>query len=233
MSQPRVPCGCPADCQVLDSLGKPSRGLGVRWRARPGSSRDIHRKTLSVRHSGANSNCIFSVAEGQVEQGKKVYVVLHATVVVDEGDELARRFIIRASAREALEEHVAAETVRRAAAARSRPMKTLEPSTICFLHRHHPGKRTETAMRGRYLGPTALIGPHGRSSWWVRFGGGHTCALLSTCEESHRTKRIAWASMQGDSWMSCSGPPPVEVPTDHQGNPKSRHAMTWTSARTQ
>ena len=47
--------------------------------------------------------------------------------VVDEGDELARRFIIRASAREALEERAASEAIRRAAATRSRPMRTVEP----------------------------------------------------------------------------------------------------------
>ena len=49
---------------------------------------------------------------------------------VDEGDELARRFIIRASAREALEEHAASEVIRRAAATRSRPMRTFEPGTL-------------------------------------------------------------------------------------------------------
>ena len=74
--------------------------------------------------------------------------VRHPTVV-DEGDELARRFIIRASAREALEEHASAEAIRRAAATRSHPMTTFEPSTLCFFHRRHPCKRAETAMRGR------------------------------------------------------------------------------------
>ena len=54
---------------------------------------------------------------------------------------------------------------------RSRPMETLEPGILCFIYRHHPSKRAETTMRGRYLGPAALIRPHGRSSWWVRFGG--------------------------------------------------------------
>ena len=58
-------------------------------------------------------------------------VVPHPTVV-DEGDELARRFIIRASARGALEEHAAAEAKRRAATTRSQPMKTFEPGTLCF-----------------------------------------------------------------------------------------------------
>ena len=75
-------------------------------------------------------------------------VVRHPTVV-DEGDELARRFIIRASAREALEERASAEAIRRAAATRSHPMTTFEPSTLCFFYRRHPCKRAETAMRGR------------------------------------------------------------------------------------
>ena len=66
--------------------------------------------------------------------------------VVDEGDELARRFIIWASAREALEEHAASEAIRRAAATRSRPMKTFEPRTLCFFYRYYPGKRADTAM---------------------------------------------------------------------------------------
>ena len=63
---------------------------------------------------------------------------------------------------------------------------------------------------------------------------GHTCALLNTCEESHRTKRIVGASMNEDSWRSCSrqpgryqkttrtghpSPPSVEVPTDPPGEP--------------
>ena len=53
--------------------------------------------------------------------------------VLDEGDELARGFIILASAREALEEHAASEAIRRAAATRHRPMKTFEPGTPLFL----------------------------------------------------------------------------------------------------
>ena len=91
--------------------------------------------------------------------------------VMDEGDELARRFIIRASAREVLEEHAVSEANRGAAATRSWPMNTFEPGTLCFFYGHYPGERAETAMQGRYLGPAALIGPHGRSGWWVRFGG--------------------------------------------------------------
>ena len=40
-----------------------------------------------------------------------------------------------------------------------------------FLYRHYTDNPAETAIRGRCLGPAVLIGPHGRSSWWVRFGG--------------------------------------------------------------
>ena len=106
-----------------------------------------------------------------VEHGE---VVLHPKVL-DEGDELARRFIIRTSAREASEEHAASEAIIRAAATRSRPMKTFESDTLCFFYRHHPGKRAETAMRGRYLGPATLI--EAERSKWVRFGGrAHVCA---------------------------------------------------------
>ena len=38
--------------------------------------------------------------------------VVHHPKVLDEGDELARRLFIRASAREALEEHAASEAIR-------------------------------------------------------------------------------------------------------------------------
>ena len=75
--------------------------------------------------------------------------------VLDEGDELARRFIIRASAREALEEHAASEAIRREAATRSRPMKTFEPGSLLFLlqtlHRQTSGNgnaRTVSGTRG-------------------------------------------------------------------------------------
>ena len=34
-----------------------------------------------------------------------------------------------------------------------------------------PRQTSGTAMRGRHLGPAALIGPDGRSGWCVRFGG--------------------------------------------------------------
>ena len=53
---------------------------------------------------------------------------------------------------------------------------------LCVFYRHHPGKRAATAMRGRFLGPTALIGPHGRSGWCVRFGGrASLCATEHMC----------------------------------------------------
>ena len=97
--------------------------------------------------------------------------VVHHPTVVDEGDELASRFIIRASAREALEENAASEAIRRAAAARFRPLKFFEPVTFCFFYRHHPGKRPQTAIRGRCLGLAAFIGPHWSKQlvgavWW-------------------------------------------------------------------
>ena len=69
----------------------------------------------------------------------------HPTVV-DEGDELARRCcIVRASAREALEEHAAAEAVRRAGAARSRPMRTFEP-LFFFFYRQTTGNGNATTI---------------------------------------------------------------------------------------
>ena len=42
--------------------------------------------------------------------------VVRHPMVLDEGDELARRFTIRASARDSLEEHAASEAIRSAAA---------------------------------------------------------------------------------------------------------------------
>ena len=158
-------------------------------------------------------------------------VIAHPKLV-DEGDELARRFIVRASARDALEEHAASEAIRRAAATRSRPMKTFEPSTLCFFYRHYTGERAETAMRGRYLGPAALIGSHGRSGSWVRFcGRAHLCA-------TEHLRGVTLALTKGDSWTSCSGQPrryrnnnedlttqpgpapPVEDPTEPSREPE-------------
>ena len=154
---------------------------------------------------------------------------------MDEGDELARSFIIRASAREALEEHVASEAIRRAAATRSWPMRTFEPGTLRFFYRHYPGKRAETAMRGRYLRPAALIGPHGRSSWWVRFVEEHICVRPNTCEESRRTKQIAWASMKEDSWTRCSKQPGRYIaawsPTISRGSDRSTKGTRRAAAR--
>ena len=69
-------------------------------------------------------------------------VVPHPTVG-DEGDELTTRFIIRASAREALEEHAAVEAVRRAAATRSRPIKTFEPGTVCYFQANERKRQCE------------------------------------------------------------------------------------------
>ena len=81
-------------------------------------------------------------------------VVLHPKVL-DEGDELAGRFIIRASAREALEEHAASEAIRRATATRSRPMKTFERGSLLFLLQASPRQtsgngnaRTVSGTRG-------------------------------------------------------------------------------------
>ena len=142
-------------------------------------------------------------------QRMKVYgqLVEHGEVVphpkvVDEGDELARRFIIRASAREAFEEHATSEAIRRAAATRSRSA----PSPL-FLLQTLP---RQTSGNGN---ATTVSGTHGfdwtsrskrlvRAVWWTG-----VLVRLNTCEESHRKKRIAWASMKGDSWMRCSGSP--------------------------
>ena len=127
-------------------------------------------------------------------------------------------------------EHAASEAIRRAAAARSRPMKTFEPGS--FSYRHNPGKRAETALRGRYLGPAALIGPHGRSCWWVRFGGrAYLCATEHlrgvTLDESDRLginerrqldellKAAQEVPETFEDLTSQPGPPPsVEVPTE-------------------
>ena len=64
-------------------------------------------------------------------------VVLHPKVV-DEGDELARTFH-HSGVRARREEHAASKAIRRAAATRSRPMKTFEPGTLCFFYRHTSG----------------------------------------------------------------------------------------------
>ena len=122
-------------------------------------------------------------------------VVPHPTVT-EEGDELARRFI---------HSGVTARGLGRTCGGRSDQKSSCHTFTSNqnIRARYYPGKRAETATRGRYLRPADLIGPHGRSSWWVRFGG----RAYFTCEESRQTKRIAWASMRGGSWTSCSGQP--------------------------
>ena len=169
---------------------------------------------------------------------------------MDEGDELARRFIIRTSAREALEEHAASEAIRRAAATRSGPMRTFEPGTLCFRYRQYPGKRAETALRGRYLGPAALIGPHGRSCWWVRFGGrAYLCATehlrgvtpdkldrlgaLMNRETVGRAALKAAREVPENYEDLTSQPrpsPPAEVPTEPPREPEEPlHSMTWTT----
>ena len=96
-----------------------------------------------------------------------------------------------------MEEHAAAEAVRRAAATRSRPNEAIRTGDTLFVRKTLPIKREETALRGRYLRPAALIGPHGRSSRWERFGG----------EGIFECKRIAWAWTKEDSWVSCPGQP--------------------------
>ena len=122
------------------------------------------------------------------------------------------------------------------AATRSRPMTTFEPGTLCVFYRHYPGKRADTAMGGRYLGPAASIGPHGRSSWWVRFGG-----RANLCASEHlREITPDVADRLGiDSWTRCSGQPRSTAATqpqphnrwifrqNHRGNPRSCHAVTW------
>ena len=125
------------------------------------------------------------------------------------------------------------EAIRRAAATRSGPMKAFEPGTFCFFYRHYPGKRAETAMRGRYLRPAALIGPHGQSSWWVRFGGrAYLCATehlrgvtpdgadrLGIDERRQLDELLPAAREVPENCEDLGPPPPVEVPTDPPGEP--------------
>ena len=113
-------------------------------------------------------------------------------------------------------------------------MKAFEPGTLCFFYRHYPGKRAETAMRGRHLRPAALSGPHGRSSWWVRFGGrAYLCATETLARSHARRSGSRGPVTKEDSWPrllpaarevpeNCEDlglPPPVEVPTDPPGEP--------------
>ena len=91
-------------------------------------------------------------------------------------------------------------------------------------------------MRGRYLGPAALMGPHGRSSWWVRFGG---IAYLRATEhlrgvtpdeadrlglgEGRLLDELLWAVQEVPENFEDLTPqlgPPVEVPTDPTREPE-------------
>ena len=105
-------------------------------------------------------------------------------------------------------------------------------------HRHYPGKGAETTMRGRYLGPAALIGPHGRGSWWVRFGGtAHLCATehlrgvtpdeadCLALDERRQLDELLRAAREvpenyEDLTSQLGPPPPVEVPTEPPREPE-------------
>ena len=92
-----------------------------------------------------------------VEHGE---VVFHPKVV-DEGG-LARRFIIRASAREALEEHATSEAIRRAAATRSRSAPSL-----LFLVQTTP-RQTSGNGNARTMSGTHGFDGTSRTKWLVR-----------------------------------------------------------------
>ena len=101
-------------------------------------------------------------------------------------------------------------------------------------------------MRGRYLGPTAFIGPHGRSGWCVRFGGrASLCATehlrgvtqdeadcLGLDERRELDELLRAAQEVPENYEdSTSQPGPrhrQKFRQNHQGNLKSRHAMIWT-----
>ena len=154
--------------------------------------------------------------------------------VLDEVDELARRFIFRASARVALEVHAASEAIRRAASTRSR--------SVFLTNTTQANERTQ---RGRYLGRAALVGPHGRTSWWVRFGGrAYLCAAQRlpgvTPDEADCLgldgRRQLDELLQADREVpenykdltSQFGPSPsVEVPTDPTGEPAEPSRDDW------
>ena len=90
-------------------------------------------------------------------------------------------------------------------------------------------------MRGRYLGPAALIGPHGRSIWWVRFGGRAYLNATERLEESRQMKRIACSWTKEDSWMSCLPEncedlaPQLEPARDAPGRKKTVGRAAWSS----
>ena len=171
--------------------------------------------------------------------------VVHHPKVVDEGDELARCFVIRASAREALEEHATSEAIRRAAATRF-------PVDEDIRARYQtPPRQTSGNGNARTTSGTHGFDWTSRSKWLVSAVWWTGILVpLNTCEESHRTKRIA-LGLDGDSWMSCSGQPgryrknykdltswpgpgpPAEVPTETTKGTGRAVTMIWTSAWTQ
>ena len=122
--------------------------------------------------------------------------VVHHPKVVDEGDELARRFVIRASAREALEEHATSEAIRRAAATRFPVDEDIRARYSLFLLQTPP-RQTSGNGNARTTSGTHGFDWTSRSKWLVRAVWWTGILVpLNTCEESHRTKRIAWASME-------------------------------------
>ena len=95
-------------------------------------------------------------------------------------------------------------------------------------------------MRGRYLGPAALIGPHGRSRWWGGCGlvEGPTRAPLNTCrgvtpneadclglDERRQLDELLRAAREvpencADLTSQSGPPPPVGVPTEPPREPE-------------
>ena len=86
--------------------------------------------------------------------------------VLDEGDELARHFIIRASTRETLEEHAASEAIRRAAATPSRPMEDIRVWYPLFLLQALP-RQTSGNGPARTVSGTRGFDRTSRSEWLV------------------------------------------------------------------
>lgn len=84
----------------------------------------------------------------------------------------------------------AEQTVARAVAARSRPMRLSEPGQRVFFYRKYPKQQVTRALFGSYVGPGTVIGLHSTSSVWVQFGGRcYRCAKehcrLPSPEEEH------------------------------------------------
>ena len=86
-------------------------------------------------------------------------------------------------------------------------------------------------MPGRYLGQAALIGPHGPSRWWVRFGGrAYLCATEhlrgvtpdeADClglDERRQLDELLWAAREApenyEDLTSQPGPPQPEEPAE-------------------